>query len=89
MTFPIWYILVPWSAILFFAALFLFFNVFHLLRYGIEPGKTYSIIGAYLGSFALILLGSAVLFLQFDWKYEVSPSDLLPINSEATSTFGL
>lgn len=89
MTFPLWYILVPYSAVVFFAAIFLFFNVFHLYRYGIEAGKTYGLVATYTISFLVILGLSAGLLLTYDWNYEVAPEALLPFSDEATRNYGL
>ncbi len=89
MTFPLWYILVPYAAILLFGLLFLFFNLFHLLRYGIESGKTLALMGVYVVSF-LLVAGASLFFLSsFNWRQEVDPLQLLPFNPENTKTFGV
>jgi hypothetical protein len=90
MSFPLWYILVPYAAILFFGALFVFFNVFHLLRYGIETGKTYALIALYIFSFILIVGVSALMLSAFTWNAEIAPLEFIPfIHSDKASTFGL
>jgi len=89
MIFPLWYILVPYAAILLFGLLFLFFNVFHLLRYGIENGKTTALIAVYICSFLLVVGGSLLFLTSFTWNQDVDMLELLPFNSENTKTFGV
>jgi hypothetical protein len=89
MTFPLWYLLVPYIAVVAFAALFLFFNVFHMWRYGIEAGKTWGLISVYVGSFIVLIGFSVLLLLPVDWEKEVSPLELLPLRSGVTSDYGL
>lgn len=89
MTFPLWYILIPLLAIVLFAGLFLFFNLFHLARYAVDATRTYVLMGAYVGSFVLVLCFTAYLLLPFDWTSEVSLSDLIPFSNENSEIYGL
>lgn len=89
MTFPLWYILLPYAAVLLVAALFLFFNLFHLMRYGLEANKTYALMGLYVASFCVVLGLTAFLFSSFDWTSNVSLSDIVPVNTSSSHNYGL
>ena len=88
MTFPLWYVLIPFAVIVLFAALFLFFNVFHLMRYGIGSG-TYVIIVVYILGFVGILGISLFLLSAFPWGSEVNPIELLPFDLNAKGNYSL
>lgn len=90
MSIPLWIILVPLAVVTACAALFLFFNVFHLARYGIVGRGATGLIVVYIASFLFIALLGAGVLLQIDWTQYVSLNSVLPfLPSSKTSSFGL
>jgi hypothetical protein len=89
MGFPMWYLLVPFAFVLFCAALFLFFNVYHIAKFGIESPGTYTLIAVYLGGFFVLTIITAVLFARYDWGQEVTPGDILPSQNAGLTNYGL
>jgi hypothetical protein len=90
MEIPLWIILIPLGIIVALTALFLFFNVFHLWRYGIVHHGATALIAAYMVSYAFIFIIGLSTLSAVPWTRTVSISDLLPFSSTpSSSTFGL
>lgn len=85
---PLIVLLIPYFFILGVAAIFLFFNVFHLWRYGIEGAKTSLLIVMYLGLFVLTVGGTWLALSGFAWTDTFSLGDLVPEFSRPSS-FGI
>lgn len=85
---PFALLLLPYGVILLVAVLFLFFNVFHLWRYGIEGLGTRLLILTYLGLFVLTVGGTLLALGGYTWTGTFSLLDLLP-SSQGISSFGL
>lgn len=81
-------LLLPYGFILFVAALFLFFNIFHLWRYGIEGMGTRLLMLAYIGLFAVTVGGTLMALGGYAWGGTFSLTDLL-LSSRGISSFGL
>lgn len=80
-------LLIPFG---FFAILYLvytFFNLYHLVRYGVANMKLNILIGFYsLGSF-IILAGVAIMLTQYDWSQSITLSELINLfNQPLTPT---
>lgn len=88
MEIPLWIILLPLGVIVALAALFLFFNIFHLARYGIVGRGAAVLIVVYLVSFAFVLFLGAGLLLEIDWTETAPLSSILPFTG-GSSSFGL
>ena len=71
MTFPIIYLLYIYAFFGLFGMLFLFFNVFHLAKFGLENIKTYFIILIYLGIFIGLIAASLIVLSTVDWSREI------------------
>lgn len=61
MSFPLFYLLIPYLLILLFFLIFSFFNLYHLFRYGLVNFTT-----IFMG-FLYIAVASFILFVS--WKY--------------------
>lgn len=89
MEIPLWIILVPLGAVLALAALFMFFNIFHLARYGIIGRGATAMIAAYILSFLFILILGAGVLIAIDWTETVPLASLIPFTGGSVSPFGL
>lgn len=89
MSFPLWYLLVPFVAALFFSGLFLFFNIFHILRYGASGVSTRGVAVAYAIGYVVVLVASLSLLGQYSWTTSVAFQDILPFAGSSGSAFGL
>ena len=81
-------LLIPYFLVAGVAALFLFFNVFHLWRYGVEGMGTTLLIVTYICLFAVTLGGTWLALSGFVWADTFSLINLLPTTS-GNSSFGL
>ena len=84
---PLAVLLIPFG---FFAILYLvytFFNLYHLVRYGIANMKLNILIGFYsLGSF-LIMAAVIIMLAQYDWSQSISLTDIIDLfNQPLTPT---
>ena len=85
---PFAVLLAPYLLVLAVAAIFLFFNVFHLWRYGVDGPGTSLLIAVYIGLFIVIVGGTWVSLSGFAWTGTFSLADFLP-RSPGISSFGL
>ena len=72
MTFPIWYLLIPYAVFLFIACLFVLANIFHIVKFGLEGIKTAIVLFVYSVAFAGVLLLNAYAILNVDWEDDVT-----------------
>jgi len=90
MTFPVWYILLPFLGVVAFAGLFLFFNVYHIQKFSIDSGQAYAILALYVGGFFIIFGMSLGLLSRYDWSVSVDPLAVLHLNTGSNaSQYGL
>lgn len=89
MPFPVVYFLIPFVVVVLVSALFVFFNVFHIVRFGIESTATQAIVAVYIIGFAFIIGTSTLLFSRYDWNQKIDPIAILNINTPATNIYGL
>lgn len=89
MEIPLWIILLPLGVIVALAALFLFFNIFHLARYGIVGRGAVAMIIVYIVSFSFVLFLGAGVLVDIDWTETVPTSSILPFTGGSSSSFGL
>lgn len=91
MTFPLWYMLLPYALVLLGTGLFMFFNVYHIAKFGLQSFSTTALVLAYLIAYIAVLAFSAWLLSGYDWNGIVTLSDILPFvgNSNNDTNFGL
>jgi len=80
MSLSLWYLLVPYVIFLIFAGVFLFFNVFHIWRYGVDDLATRSVALAYVLGYLIVLFGSLWILSSYDWSYAPTLDDLMPFS---------
>lgn len=76
MEFPLSVLLLPYALVVALGGLMLFFNLYHLAKFGLEGGKTLSLMCAYVLGFLLCLAVSFEVILLGDWSRVVGPSDI-------------
>lgn len=89
MEIPLWVLLVPLAFTVALTALFLFFNIFHLWRYGIVGRGAIGLILVYVASYLFVLMVGATALLDIQWTQAVSIRDLLPFTGTGSSFLGL
>lgn len=77
-SFPLVYLLIPFGIIVLGAALFFFFNIFHLKRYAIKSKATTLVILVYFGSFMVLLLAVGGYVSSVDWSKNIQTGDIVP-----------
>ncbi len=85
---PLIILLTPYGLILLVATIFLIFNVFHLLRYGVEGKGTALLTATYIFLFMFTIGFTSSALLAFDWSQIFTLDDLLP-NSAGLPDYGL
>ena len=89
MDIPLWILLIPLAFVVAFTTLFLFFNIFHLSRYGIAGRGAVGLILVYIVSYILVLVVGATALMSIHWTETVTLHDLLPFMSKNSSSFGI
>jgi hypothetical protein len=68
---PLWYLLVPFGVLYAVCSFFIFFNFFHIAKFGLQGTKTAIVLAIYVFSFVSISLLSIDLILRVDWTQEL------------------
>lgn len=90
MTFPLWYLLIPYALATLGTGIFMFFNVYHVAKFGLQSVSTTVLILMYILLYLAILAWSATAILSYDWTMQVMLSDIIPFSTGgASSSFGL
>lgn len=89
MEIPLWILLIPFTIIIACTAVFLFFNIFHLKRYGISGHGATPLIFLYLASYAAILITGMFVLESINWQQKVHLTDIVPFVGKGTPSFGL
>lgn len=89
MDIPLWILLVPFAFIVAFTALFLFFNIFHLARYGVVGRGAIGLVLVYIVSYLFVFVVGITALLDIRWTETVTLHDILPFTSGSSSSFGL
>lgn len=76
--FPLYYILIPYFFFLLVSVIFLFFNIFHLARYGIFEFGTKALMLFDVVIFTVIVIFTLLMFSLIPWASLVDIGDLLP-----------
>jgi len=75
---PLWYLLVPYCLFLFVATVFLFFNIFHIVKFGLQETKTTLVLLAYIFLFLGTITLTLIILSFFDWNFIIEFSNFLP-----------
>ncbi len=89
MEIPLWILLIPFAVVVAFTLLFLFFNIYHLARYGIVGRGATGLILVYCVSYLFIVILGATALLNIRWTQTVSIQELLPFSGGSPSSFGI
>lgn len=89
MTFPLWYLLLPFALVLLGTAIFTFFNVYHVAKFGLQSGGTTLLVLLYIVGYLGVVAFSASLVSGYNWSDEAAAADLLPFGTGDNATFGL
>lgn len=87
--FPLWYLLIPFAAILLATTIYMFFNIYHIAKFGMQSFGTTVVLLLYFGGYLAVLAVVGVMIGGIDWQHSVTIIDILPFTSNSTSTFGL
>lgn len=88
-TFSLWYLLVPYALVLLGSSLFVFFNLYHVAKFGLQSVQTTLLLSAYFISYLIILGVSAMLIASYQWNVEVPFLEVFPFATGSSTTFGL
>lgn len=76
--------MIPLSSFLFIygfffllTGVFLFFNVYHIMKYGLDCRATYYVVGFYILFFGFVTIGGFIYILTFDWSSTIELSDFV------------
>lgn len=79
MAIPLIYLLYTYAFFALLGALFLFFNIYHISKFGLQAGKTYLVLLCYLVGYLAVLGGSFLFIVQIDWSAKVLLVDLIQV----------
>lgn len=91
MNIPFWYALIPYALVLLGTGLFMFFNIYHVAKFGLQSFSTTVLIILYFIGYFAVLAFSASILSGYDWSANVTLSDIIPFIGNGTSdtNFGL
>ncbi len=75
-SFPLWFLLIPYVLFLVIAAVFLFLNLFHIARFGLQAIKTTMLLGLYILSFLAVLTVTSLTLASFDWSEQIESDEI-------------
>ena len=84
MEFPLWYLLIVYALFVLVSGVFVFFNVFHIAKFGLQSTKTSLVLGVYVVGYIGALVLSLAILSTFDWSTMIDMSQLLPGGSTTT-----
>ena len=77
MSIPLWIFLAIYGLFFFICSFFVFFNFYHMARFGLQSTKTTLVLALYTVAFAGIILLQINLLLSVDWTQELILSEAL------------
>lgn len=80
--FPVAILLILFGIFFLIYALYSFFTIYHLLRFGVYGTHLYFVVASYLLVSLVILIISFVALSRYDWTVPLSPSDLFNASQE-------
>ena len=72
MIIPLWIFLAIYGVFFLVCSLFVFFNFYHIARFGLQSTKTAIVLAIYTISFAIIVLVQINFLLTIDWTETVT-----------------
>lgn len=87
--FPLWYLLAPYAVVVAVTGLFVFFNVYHIAKFGLQSVTSSIVIAAYTMSFIAVLMLSLSAISSYDWSTTVDLSTLLRFSISGDALKGL
>lgn len=79
---PIYVFLFVFVAYMLFYVLYSLFNIYHLIRYGVYGFGLYLIVTIFTGGTILLVAGSTLLLLDYDWTFSISPNNAAEFYNE-------
>ncbi|TAL50742.1 hypothetical protein EPN81_02050 [Patescibacteria group bacterium] len=79
---PIYVFLFVFGAYMLFYLLYSLFNIYHLVRYGVYGFGLYLIITIFTGGTILLVAGSTMLLMEYDWTLPISLNDAATFSDE-------
>lgn len=89
MTFPLWYLLVPYAFVVLSTGIFAFFNMYHVAKFGLQAVSTTFLLGVYTVAYAVVLIASLIVMNGYNWTAAASISDIFPFLGGVSAGFGL
>ncbi len=87
--FPLWYLLVPFAAVLLATTIYMFFNIYHIAKFGMQSFGTTVVLLLYFGGYLVVLAVVGIMIGNVDWHHTVTLLEILPFSGGSTSTFGI
>ena len=84
MSFPLWILLIPYVLFLFIAVIFLFLNLYHIGRFGLQALKTTLVLSLYIISFLVVLGVTSTMLVNFTWSDQVELQQILNLEDVFT-----
>jgi len=79
---PMYAFLFVFGAYMLFYVLYSLFNIYHLIRYGVYGFGLYLIVTIFTGGTILLVAGSTLLLLNYDWTLTVSLNEATEFYNE-------
>jgi len=79
---PVAVFLLVYGLYMLFYVLYSFFNIYHLVRYGVYGFGLYLIITIFAGGTILLLSGSVLLLLEYDWNAPITLNNAVQFYNE-------
>ncbi len=89
MTSPLWYALLPYALVVLGTGIFLFFNVYHVAKFGVQSVSTTLLVLTYILGYLAVLVFSASVLAGYDWSAAVTWSDIFPFSDGSSTNFGI
>ena len=77
MTFPIYYLLIPYGLFVLLGIIFVVANVLHMMAFGLQGIKTGFWVLVYIGTTTWVLKISYDFIMMYNWSEEFSLEDLM------------
>lgn len=89
MTFPLWFLFIPYALVLLGTSIFTFFNVYHIVKFGVQSAGTTVLALLYIIGFLTVIALSAWLANGYDWNTTIAFTDIFPFAGGNNANFGL
>jgi hypothetical protein len=82
---PLWYLLVPYALIVAVVGLFVFFNVYHISKFGLQSVLSRFVIAIYTLSFLAVVIISVIVLSTYRWDRTIDASNLIRFDLSGTA----